>query len=251
MIAEVPARREFKYLVPPQAMGALRVALGGLCDRDPHAGPDGTYVLRSLYLDTADCALFQANERQAVSRFKARVRGYPGAPGAPVFAEIKARHGDVIHKTRAVLRPDTWVEAVCRGQAGDPALDNFIYHRERYDLRPTALVQYRREAWMSRYDDYARVSVDTRIECQAPRGLSLKAGPGWRPLDLGCNTWTPRSVAVLELKWADHAPRWMVDLVAGLGLLRGAFSKYIYSMLAIAEDHHRDYRWASSPWSRP
>ena len=249
--ASIPDRREFKCALSSDGLVALRRALAGLCDRDRYAGPDGTYVLRSLYLDTPDCALFQANEREAGSRFKARVRGYPGSSKAPVFAEITARHGDVIHKTRASLEAAGWPARIRKVRGVDPALDNFVYHLERYDLRPTALVQYRREAWMSRYNDYARVSVDTHIECQRPRGFSLEAGPNWRPVDLAANTWTTRSVAVLELKWSRQAPRWMAELVASLDLVRGAFSKYIYAMLALAEDHHRDYRRASSPWSHP
>ena len=113
----------------------------------------------------------------------------------------------------------------------------------RHDLRPVTLVQYRREAWVSRFDEYARVSIDTRIECQEAHELDLSARPGgWRPIDDPLPTWTPGSVTVVELKFADAIPRWMMGLVQRLDLLRHAFSKYCYSMTALSEDHYRDYR---------
>ncbi|HCP45719.1 MAG TPA: hypothetical protein DIU15_06740, partial [Deltaproteobacteria bacterium] len=65
---QIPLRREFKYLVAREQISALRAGLQGLCRRDPHSGPDGTYRLRSLYLDTPDLRLFHANEREAVRR---------------------------------------------------------------------------------------------------------------------------------------------------------------------------------------
>ena len=78
---------------------------------------------------------------------------------------------------------------------------------------------------------------------------SLVANPHrWRPIDHPLLAGSVESPCVVELKWADLAPLWMVHLVQSLGLLREAYSKYCYSMLSLAEDHFRDYREAQSPW---
>ncbi len=242
----IPARREFKYLVDPSRLPALRAALQPWCDLDANAGPDGTYALRSLYFDAPDMRLFHANEREASVRFKARVRCYPEAPGSPILAEIKFRNGDVIRKTRTRLPLDDWTRGL---RAGGGALDPFVVRMNHHDLRPVALVDYRREAWMSRVDEYARVSIDSLIRCQAMDRLSLEAHPGrWRTIDHPLIAITPSSPYVLELKWADFAPAWMVQLVQGLDLLRQSFSKYANSMLSLAEDQYRDYREAQSVW---
>lgn len=242
----IPARREFKYLFERARLPELRAALRPWCELDPHAGADGTYTLRSLYFDAPDLRLFHANEREAVTRFKARVRTYPGAEGAPVFAEVKSRFGDVIRKSRAALPREDWTQGL---RGGGPELDPFVIRMHRHDLRPVALVEYRREAWMSRVDEYARVSIDTAIRCQAADRLSLEAHPGrWRPIDHPLLTWTPASPCVVELKWADYAPSWMVQLTQRLDLLRHSFSKYCNSMLSLADDQFRDYREAQSTW---
>ena len=99
-----PAATRYRYptmagrlLEPPEAE-ELRKRIAGYCTRDEFAQEDGSYRIRSLYLDTWNMSLYKANDREAPRRFKARVRSYPDAPGGPVFAEIKARVGDVIQR---------------------------------------------------------------------------------------------------------------------------------------------------------
>ena len=249
----IPARREFKYLVPRRDVAPIRDALAGLCDPDQHNGPDGTYLIRSLYLDTRDLQLFSANEREAPRRFKARVRGYPEAPGKKVFVEIKNRHGDVIRKTRAGIPRAGWGERLrdYGGGIDDPDLDAFLFKMHRYGLRPQVLVQYKREAWVSRLNDYARISIDGHVECQQCNEFTLEANEAaWRPIDSPLPIWLPESTCIIELKWADMVPRWMMQIVQRFELLRHAFSKYCYSMEALSDDHYRDYRRSqTTSWS--
>lgn len=243
----IPARREFKYLVDRKRLPALRRALEPWCDLDRFAGEDRAYRLRSLYFDSPDMRLYHANDREAPVRFKARIRSYPEAPNSPVIAELKFRDGDIIRKTRKRLPGDDWTRGLRAGDGLD--LDPFVVRMHRHDLRPVVIVDYRREAYMGRFDDYARVSIDTTIQCQATDRLSLDAHPKrWRAMDTPLLTFTPTSPCVVELKWADCAPPWMVQLAQGLDLLRHSFSKYCYSMLSLADDHHRDYREAQSRW---
>ncbi len=248
----IPDRREFKYLVPASELEALRNLIRGFCTRDPNGGADGTYKLRSLYLDTWNMRLHKANERESPVRFKARVRCYPeGEAGGPVFAEIKGRNGDVIRKTRAKLPADRWQELLQGAPAGahrSAALDDFVCRVHRFDLRPICHVEYRREAWMSSLETYARVSIDYRVACRAEHRWTLEGEDSMRAVDTPLPTHTPESIAVVELKWADAIPRWMVVLVQKLDLLRHSFSKYGFSVLALADDHYVDYRRSQSVW---
>jgi hypothetical protein len=248
---QIPIRREFKYLLPPAMLPELRAQLAGRCTRDPHAGADGTYLLRSLYLDTASLSLYRANEREDAARFKARIRTYPEAPNSPVFAEIKGRQGDVIRKTRAVLTAHSWRDAIAGRLAGPAtaALSAFVIRYHRHHLLPMTLVQYRREAFVSQHDVYARVSIDSEIVCSRANTLSLEPQLGWQPVDNAVRSSTKGSICVLELKWAELAPAWMIALVRRLELLRHSFSKYCYSMLTHAEDHHGSARRTTAAWA--
>lgn len=234
----IPARREFKYLFEPARVPLLRRAIEPWCRRDPNAGPDGTYRLRSLYFDAPDLRLFHANEREASRRYKARLRWYPDDRQAPVFAEIKARSGDVILKSRGRLSAEGWRREL-DGPTSDPGLGAFQAKLHRDGLSPISLVEYRREAWQALDGGYARVSVDTRVRCQRVDRLTLDGRPdAWRPIDHRVMTITNLPICVLELKWAQAPPRWMVNLVQRLELSRQSFSKYCHSMVALAADHH-------------
>ena len=249
----IPDRREFKYLMPRSGVPALRSLLRGICEEDPFAGPDGTYTLRSLYLDTWDMRLFKANEREAPIRFKARIRCYPeGRADGPVFAEIKGRDGDVIRKTRAKLPADRWAELLQGappGKHASAALDDYVSRVHRFALQPICAVEYRREAWASTIDEYARVSIDYQVQCRPETEWSLAGNGRVVPTDTPLPTSTRESICVVELKWADAVPRWMVNLVQALELERYSFSKYCYSVVALNDEHFVDYRRSSSVWA--
>lgn len=234
-------RREFKYLVPKQVLPRLRRAVAATCAPDRYAGPDGTYRIRSLYLDTPRYDLFHANAREAPERFKARVRCYPDV-SSPVFLEIKKRSLDTIVKTRAPVPTDHW-QAILEGRtlADDPrgeprsasARERFLALVHAYDLRPVVLVEYLREAYVSTVDRYARVTFDTRIRCQSRRRLDLDADPRrWRVVAHPGRIVTEPAYTVVELKFGRTAPPWMVALVRRCDLLRHSFSKYGHSLHA-------------------
>jgi hypothetical protein len=94
-------RREFKYLIPSRLTDGIRAAIQPYCEIDPWAAkcPGQRYLIDSIYFDAPDLALFWANDHEKVDRFKLRVRGYPMAPGGPVFFEVKRRFNDVISKS--------------------------------------------------------------------------------------------------------------------------------------------------------
>ena len=237
--ANLIERYEFKYLIPERLVASIRATAQGICSRDRHAGPDGTYVIRSLYFDTDKFQLYWANEREQADRFKLRVRGYPGKK-APVFLEVKRRVYDVILKTRGALPDNRW-KAVLEGSeppsiamggaAGQRAVEHFIYRMWRNHIKPKMLVEYDREAYESTINKYARLTFDRKVRCQPKETLDLDADPKrWRPVDNPLRTKTNEAICVLELKFEDTPPSWMMSLVKSLDLVRYSFSKYCYSV---------------------
>ncbi len=234
-------RYEFKYLVPESMAPAIRAAALTVGRKDPYAGRDGHYPIRSLYLDTRQFHLYHANERQAPDRFKARVRCYPDAPSAPVFLEIKRRVRVVIQKSRGAVPRAQWL-TTAQGEPGALAsvkpgarkpVEAFVRNALLYHLEPAILVEYDREAFMSDIDEYARLTIDRGVRCQTVNGWALEADPkGWRRIDSAVRTQTVDPRAVLELKFQTRPPRWMVDLVRRLDLIRLSFSKYCYGIEA-------------------
>ncbi len=229
-------RYELKYLLPERLVPAVRAVIKPLCTLDEHAGANGSYAIRSHYLDTDRYDLFLANEREQRDRFKARIRTYPGKD-APVFLEIKRRVGDVILKSRAALKQSDWQRIVDSpaeaARTGKKPVIQFVDRVHRYHLRPRLMVEYDREAYESTIDEYARVTFDRRIVCQVKETYGNDVDTRrWRHVDHPAQTRTVENVCVLELKFERRPPRWMMNLIQSLDLVRMSFSKYCYGIVA-------------------
>ena len=232
-------RREFKYLVPDPVARDIAQAISSVCSLDPNAGPDGTYLIRSLYLDNEQLGLYWANEREEMNRYKARIRTYPPHSNH-VWLEVKARSGDSMYKTRACVPMSDW-EALVKNPTEDrlsslpiqdrKMLERFAYYVHIHRLQPHVLVEYNREAYFSHVDDYARVTFDRDIRSQDQMKWSTEAAPHlWRNVDHPVQTHTKDPMCVVELKFGAMVPRWMNVLIQNFELIRYSFSKYCYSI---------------------
>ncbi len=252
-------RYELKYRLPPSLVAPVREAIARYCAPD-EAGAGESYLISSLYLDTREFRLYRETMEQAPRRYKLRIRRYESGP---YFLEIKRRLKDVIIKSRAAVPAAAWPALI-----HDPAVEASLVLKPRQradvarfvntvltiDARPAAVVRYRREAWVSQVDDYARVTFDHRIEGHAPVGWTVPVadGPGWRPVDKPERFGLPMSGVVLELKATTAVPFWMIDLARRFGLKREGFSKFGSALEAVvgvqgASEGWRDMqagRWA-------
>lgn len=229
-------RREYKYLLTEAQVVRVRDAIRPFCALDPYAATatGHRYTIESLYLDTPDLGLYRANDLELVDRFKLRVRRYPDAPKSPLFLEVKSRYHDTIIKSRGKVGAD-WAELVrdpfvSRARLGTgTAAERFVTRLHQIGARPTIVVRYKREAWASVVDDYARVTFDTRIagHLADPDGWHFDYDPSkFRRCDDATGVRDDQTRTILELKFTTHAPRWMMSLVERLDLMRRAYSKY-------------------------
>lgn len=237
-------RREYKFLIDRAKAAAVRAAISPFCALDPYAArsPTRTYAIETLYLDTEDLSLYWANDHEQVDRIKMRVRRYADVPGSPLYFEVKRRVNDLISKSRGRVEPATWARLLADGLAPIPpeivgkdrlAVERFLALAHTLHVRPFTLVRYQREPYVSTIDDYARVTFDTWIQAHTVDTLTFEPDGGrWRALDDAVMQRTRDSLVVLELKFTNYVPRWLVDLVRRLGLVRGAYSKYGNSIRA-------------------
>jgi hypothetical protein len=226
---EVPDRYELKYLISESQVEAVRRAIKPFCVMDPNCErtPNGEYGIGSLYLDTPNRDLFRISRERRSRRWKARIRLYDGADR--VFLEIKNKDHDMIKKQRARIAFDGWVERIHRepGPDASSAEQLFCQRLQTYGLVPTLMVHYMREAWLSTVDSYARVTFDRQVVAQPWSHWSFDVDEvNWLALD-GAHSMLmrPRGV-VLELKCLTAVPRWLSNLVQGVGLVRARYSKY-------------------------
>lgn len=220
-------RRELKYRITPEQMPAIRDCVRRFCAPDRHT-EDGGYRLSSLYFDTPDLRCYHDYLNRQPDRFKLRVRRYDGPAHG---LEVKARFGEVFHKTRVELPAGAWPAAFRdpRVLAGRADFDRFHTRLLSLGAVPSVLVRYRREAWTSTVDAYARVTFDHQLTAALPVRDTVPIdddAADWRPIDATGRFGLDRPALVLELKCERRVPRWMLDLMQRFDLYRQGFSKY-------------------------
>lgn len=233
----IPRRLELKYLVPERIAQAFLEAAAPHIQPDEHSTtlPHDGYPVCSLYLDSADWLLFRHTVQGRDQRFKLRVRLYDSRPDSPVFCEIKHRRGQVVIKQR-VLVPREWVHEALQGRVcefsespgsgcADDAESSTVWRefwrlRDQIGASPRLYVIYKREAYVGRQDNHARVTLDRQL-----LGSRYTFGEPLHVPTIGNSPAIPG--VVLELKFDERFPAWMHQLVQRFQLERTSMPKYV------------------------
>ena len=232
-------RHEAKYIIPRSMIPDIVRFIKPFCDPDPNGeGDPPEYVITTLQLDSPDFALHMAKQKEALNRFKLRVRTY-GTPGDnPVFLEVKQKNKGIITKARTAVPFKMWGKDLIRSHKMNlsfksPKEENgfmqFVRLTREIGAAPVALIRYVRESYFSRLDHYARVTFDRKLEYQPTSSWdSWGRGGRWISMDnnLVQNKSNSFSGVVLELKTLSDAPEWMMDLVRYFALERTGNCKY-------------------------
>jgi SPX domain protein involved in polyphosphate accumulation len=228
-------RFELKYLVTLQQAERIKSDLKPFVVPDEHGHRNGRYTLSSLYYDSPGLRCYRENADGLKFRRKLRIRRYesgePFSDESPVFVEIKQRYDRVTQKRRLALPYDAALR-LCNDRQiddydqGDRALLEEVHaFLWQYDLRPSSIVSYDRQAFVGApYDRGLRVTFDTSLWAEASQ-LHLHQAASGLPL-------LPASRVVMEIKVNERLPRWLADLVAAHNLQRVGMSKYCRSVEA-------------------
>ena len=235
-------RFELKYIISEDTALAVRDFVSSYLELDESGAtlPQFSYPVHSLYLDSPDMKLYRATINGDKNRFKLRLRFYENRPDAPVFFEIKRRMNNTISKQRGGVRRDG-VEALLAGQLPVPhhlvskepkqliALQNFCRLLASLEATPKAHIAYLREAWINRYDNSVRVTLDRDVRCDPEPSARLSTDMV-QPVTVFGNK------VVLELKFTNRFPDWFKELVRVFGLMQCGAAKYVDGVALVGED---------------
>lgn len=226
-------RLETKYLVDRTQRTALGRDLRALMRPDAHAGDDGSYLVRSLYLDTPDFRAYHEKLQGVAVRHKLRARVYGDPARAPaVRLEVKSRYQSTIHKLAVDVPRAEWkeIEGVLFRRAAppaawlaaNPAAREFFRIQRQWAMEPKVLIEYRREALERRELGRTRVNFD--FDLRATRDLSLLGELRSARSLLGCGR------AIFEIKVDGSLPFWLHLLISKFDLQNEAISKYCHAV---------------------
>jgi hypothetical protein len=259
-------RREIKYIISEEQALAVRAYLSSYLEPDEFAAgkPDNSYAVHTLYLDSNNLATYRAANFGDRNRFKLRIRYYDDKPESPVFFEIKRRINDGIVKQRARVRR----EAVRSLLVGEPPAPEhlFAWHPqhwadlldfwqlvERLQAAPRAHNAYLREAYVSAQESNVRVTIDRAVRIGPEFGGELGL-----TIDEGVEVFA--NVVILELKFTERMPTWLIEMVRGFDLKSSGAAKYVQGVELLGEQRvarrRTGFEWGhavtstatSAPW---
>jgi len=259
----VKERYELKYMIPREMVDPITRFISPYCSMDAFSAKadDGFYPVNSLYFDTRGLEFLKQRLWGKESRFNMRARAYGNGDKPPYFLEIKHKTGTCVKKYRITLDDGEWPRIVADPMFRFADDDNPVQRRNKelflrlattFAIEPQILTSYRRRAFFSTVNDYARVTMDIGLRYQLEQGFNLTPDQRSVYYDnqtifsnnehlFGNNDYAPGRV-VLELKCnVGQTPAWMVDLIAAFELKQVGFSKYANSTLVARIDNGDAY----------
>ena len=225
-------RYEIKYLVAPERLPEIDASLGEFLRRDVNGVHDGGYYVHSIYFDSPDYRFYREKTEGQLVRLKPRLRLYRTSLDGPptgIFLELKGRYDRIVHKRRVStdqplaerllhqtpVHPNGWATE-------SPVLSEFQYLSHRFQLRPCVSVLYHRTAFFGAYWPDVRMTFDRMVLCSPATGLNAASADFVQTIPCG--------QTVVEMKYNDKLPRFMLNRLHSLGLQQRSFSKYATSL---------------------
>ncbi len=216
-------RHELKYLINLPDWALLVSRLPAAVHRDPYAGEDGEYWIRSLYFDDWWNTAYEEKDAGVLTRKKYRIRVY-NCSDERILLERKNKYGPYIWKQSAKMTRRQ-VEDVLDGnydcllESGDPLLMEFYYECTSRIMRPRVIVDYDREPWVLDSGE-VRITFDKHV----------RAGFGEFDLfnpDLPTAETLPADQMIMEVKFTEFLPRTVKSILPPRAAELTAASKYV------------------------
>ena len=220
--ADQKYRHELKYLVSAAQIPLLKTRIASLMQRDPHAGKDGIYTIRSLYFDDYCNRCYYENENGTDPREKYRIRIYNHSD-QKISLECKRKERGKTLKTACPLtRQQT--EQLIHGEAPmvtegiPPLLRKFAVEMKTRRLRPVVIVEYERIPYIYKNGN-VRVTFDTQIASSSDVEDFFSETLSKRPV-------MPVGQQLLEVKFDEYLPDFIYRSLNLNRLQQTAFSKF-------------------------
>jgi hypothetical protein len=240
------ARYELKYVVRESRAVAVADFVSSYLKPSEHngSGPIRGHPVISLYMDSPDWFFFRQGFTGHKNRIKLRIRVYDNEWKRPAFLEIKRRVSEVICKDRAMISREGVRQILSSGwplRPFFPDCTNLAHGKRRQDVNEDfwgfantvraegrLYVSYYREIWESTVDEELRVTFDRQIRGSRYDGSGKLEVPqrGWRPYLPPYLAPFPHDGVILELKYDNRPPKWMLDLVRIFNLQQTPVCKY-------------------------
>lgn len=214
-------RHEDKYIIDEFQKAIISVRADGVLTKDSHAGDEGYYIIRSIYLDDLNGRCYYENLNGTDPRAKYRIRYY-GNDVEYISLEKKTKRRGMTLKESARLSYDECTSLmqgnyICYSGTDD-VKRKLLSEVEMLGLAPRSIVTYKRIPYIYRAGN-VRITFDSELTSSNEINRFLDGDYRQRPV-------FSNGSLVLEVKWDEILPRFIKDTFHIDNLQKTAFSKY-------------------------
>ncbi len=214
-------RHEYKHYITHGDFLVLKSRLSALMETDPHAGPEGTYTIRSLYFDTPSDRILREKLDGLENRTKFRIRCYNN-DFSFIRLEKKIKWNSLGTKEMAPLTIDETASLIAGNTSilesrSEPVLQELNAAMKTEQLRPKTLIVYDRIPFLYGPGN-VRVTLDYHIRTGLQNTGFLDPAT---PL-----VSVPDSPVILEVKYDNFLPEVIRNLLQLGNRSQGSYSKY-------------------------
>lgn len=217
-------RTELKFLCEEQQLIELEAKLFPICVLDKYVKNSHSYKISSLYLDTLNHKFFDEKEDGVDRREKYRIRIYDKNMDNIVL-ECKEKLYQKNHKQQCKLSKKQF-ENILSGDvlysnfSTNVLLRKFFLQYNMHYLRPSVIVEYDRTPY-TYVEGNVRITFDRNI-CSSYDIDNIGDAEMFKRLILPTNT------HILEVKYDQYIPNFLLKIINGMKFEQVAFSKYYY-----------------------
>lgn len=225
-------RNELKFELSDLELMRIKGRLLPLMQTDSHQGPDG-YLIRSLYFDDLYDSCLAEKEDGILNREKYRIRIYNNNQDY-IRLEKKTKYADMSKKTTQPLSQRDYeallseradrLHAVLSQNKGH-LLEEFLLKVLYKRFSPKCIIEYERFAFIEKKGN-VRITFDRNIAGSKQTERFFDSDPLTVPV-------MPQNHHILEIKYDELLPQYILQALDLGSLRRQSFSKYYMTRAAV------------------
>ena len=214
-------RHELKFLISQADVARIDARLSGLMRLDSHM-ENGCYTVRSLYFDDVYDSCLEEVLSGVDARRKFRIRLYNGSTDRICLEKKSKRRGMTRKESQAVTVNDclTYLDGLPVFGEGNVARELFTAMMQT-GMTPKCIVEYERRAYVASQGN-VRITLDMDIRGTRDTGQFLQ------PVCEDTVYALPQGQHILEAKYDEFLPEYILQAVDLNTLQRTSFSKYAW-----------------------
>jgi len=226
MISNKLKRQENKYFINYLDYNYIKNDISKVMRRDDNCHNNLPYEVRSLYFDNFDYKCIEEKLAGEKYRSKYRLRVY-NKNFDNIKLEVKIKNNSISFKKSFKVDKQFCVKLINNydlsiKDIADHELKNQIIYMKHNWFKPVSIVNYEREAFFFNSKNFLRITFDKNITSELSNLDFFNLNYQRQKIFIN-------DLVVMEVKFKNYIPNFIVDILQKYSIARSAISKYVLS----------------------